>query len=280
MGMRLKTMAFAVAGLALATGRVPAQDWPTYGHDYGDSRHSPLAQITPANVAGLKTAWTFHMRPPDRASRGFASSESTPIVVGGVMYISTPYSRVLALDAATGMERWAYQVPGSDQPATRGVAYWPGQHSEIVCGPRGGLLVALPAEIGAPVKGFGRDGVVNLHSDAVMQGFPNAQLGVTSAPVIYRNLIITGSRVQETPLHTLASQGFASGSQSARASPPPGTIDTTLALSCSSAFASPCQLHSPPRLVPMALPPAVRTAGARRGGTPPHNPGLLARPMR
>ena len=199
MGMRLKTMAFAVAGLALATGRVPAQDWPTYGHDYGDSRHSPLAQITPANVAGLKTAWTFHMRPPDRASRGFASSESTPIVVGGVMYISTPYSRVLALDAATGMERWAYQVPGSDQPATRGVAYWPGKHSEIVFGTRGGLLVALHAENGAPVKGFGRDGVVNLHSDAVMQGFPNAQLGVTSAPVIYRNLIITGSRVQETP---------------------------------------------------------------------------------
>ena len=192
----------AIAALVLGLMAGPAislEEWPTYGHDYGDSRYSPLAQITPANVSGLKPAWTYHMRPPGREARGFAASENTPLVVGGVMFVSTPYGRVVALDAETGKQRWAYEVPAGDQPATRGVSYWPGAKPQIVFGTRGGLLIALDAKSGAPVEGFGKDGVVNLHSDAVMQGFPQAALGVTSAPVIYKDLIITGSRNQETP---------------------------------------------------------------------------------
>jgi len=200
----IKVLALAVpAMLPAAVLAVPAaQEWRTYGHDYGDSRYSPLSDITPANVAGLKPVWTYHMRPPDRAARGFASSENTPIVVDGIMYVSTPYGRVVALDAESGKQLWAYQVPANDQPATRGVSYWPGDSKsrpEIVFGTRAGLLIALDAKTGAPVEGFGKDGVLSLHSDAVMQGFPSAALGVTSAPVIYKNLIITGSRNQETP---------------------------------------------------------------------------------
>ena len=191
-----------VTALALPSAAQTPEEWPAYGHDYGDTRYSPLAQITPANVGQLKPVWTYHMRPPDRTARGFASSQNTPIVVNGVMYVSTPYGRVVALDAESGRQHWAYQVPGSDQPATRGVAYWPGDGqsgSQIVFGTRGGLLIALDAARGAPVKGFGKNGVVDLHGDAVMQGFPDAALGVTSAPAIYKNLIITGSRTQETP---------------------------------------------------------------------------------
>jgi quinoprotein glucose dehydrogenase len=208
----IKTLAMALPALLPAAALyVPAalaapaaEEWRTYGHDYGDSRYSPLAQITPANVAGLKPVWTYHMRPPDRTARGFASSQNTPLVVNGIMYVSTPYGRVVALDAETGKQIWAYQVPGSDQPATRGVAYWPGGSKsksgpEIVFGTRGGLLIALHAATGELVASFGKDGVVDLHSDAVMQGHPQAALGITSAPVIYKNLIITGSRTQETP---------------------------------------------------------------------------------
>lgn len=185
--------------MATPVRAVTESDWPTYGHDFGDTRFSPLAQITPSNVTTLKPAWTYHMRTPDRGARGFASSEDTPLVVAGTMYVSTPYGRVVALDADTGQQRWAYEVPDGDQPATRGVSYWPGAHPEIVFGTRSGLLIALHADNGAPVKSFGKDGVLDLHSDAVMQGFPKAALGITSAPVIYKDLIITGSRVQETP---------------------------------------------------------------------------------
>jgi len=192
-----------VLAVPAAVLAVPAaQEWRTYGHDYGDSRYSPLSDITPANVGGLKPVWTYHMRTPDRAARGFAASENTPIVVDGIMFVSTPYGRVVALDAESGKQIWAYQVPANDQPATRGVSYWPGDSKnrpEIVFGTRAGLLIALNAKTGAPIEGFGKDGVLSLHSDAVMQGFPSAALGVTSAPVIYKNLIITGSRNQETP---------------------------------------------------------------------------------
>jgi quinoprotein glucose dehydrogenase len=190
------------SALILPSAAQSPEEWPAYGHDYGDTRYSPLAQITPANVARLKPVWTYHMRPPDRGARGFAPSQNTPIVVKGVMFVSTPYGQVVALDAETGRQRWAYQVPGGDQPATRGVSYWPGggkSGPQIVFGTRGGLLIALHAESGAPVKNFGKDGVLDLHSDAVMQGFPQAALGITSAPAIYKDLIITGSRTQETP---------------------------------------------------------------------------------
>jgi quinoprotein glucose dehydrogenase len=193
------TLLAGAMSMVSSAGAATDTEWPTYGHDYGDSRYSPLAQITPANVTSLKPAWTYHMRTPDRSARGFASSENTPLVVGGTMYVSTPYGRVVALDAETGRERWAYDVPNGDQPATRGVSCWPGKTPEIVFGTRSGLLIALHAGNGEPVKSFGRDGVLDLHSDSVMQGFPKAALGITSAPVIYRDLIITGSRVQETP---------------------------------------------------------------------------------
>jgi quinoprotein glucose dehydrogenase len=197
-------IALFICALAVPASALALEEWPTYGHDYGDTRYSPLSQITPANVASLKVAWTYHMRPPDRTARGFAASENTPLVVKGVMIVSTPYGRVVALDAETGKQRWAYEVPNGDQPATRGVSYWPGasknkEGPEIVFGTRGGLLIALQAGSGEPVKGFGKDGVLDLHSDAVMQGLPQAALGITSAPVIYKNLIITGSRTQETP---------------------------------------------------------------------------------
>src|SRR5258707_7894846 len=87
--------------LALPTAGGALEEWPAYGHDYGDTRFSPLAQITAANVARLKPAWTYHMRPPDRSARGFAASQNTPAVVKGVMYVSTPSGRVGALDAET-----------------------------------------------------------------------------------------------------------------------------------------------------------------------------------
>lgn len=199
----MKGFAALLAGallLPLCTAAIALdpEEWPAYGHDYGESRFSPLAQITPANVARLKPVWTYHMKPPDYR-RGFQASQNTPLVVGGVMYVATPYGRVVALDAETGRQLWAFSVPNGDNPATRGVAYWPGQRPQILFGTRAGLLVALDAKTGAPVKTFGKDGVVSLRSEAVLQGFPNAFLGVTAAPTIYRNLVILGSRTQEAP---------------------------------------------------------------------------------
>ena len=129
----------ALAQSGAAQSPAASKEWPTYGHDPGGLRFSPLTQITPANVSGLKVAWVYHMRPAPppatgaapaaqgrgRGGSGFNGSQVTPIVIGGTMYVATPYSRVVALDPTSGRELWAYQLP-SGNPSTRGVEYWPG----------------------------------------------------------------------------------------------------------------------------------------------------------
>ena len=222
--------------IALSAGQAVAQskqnpvgaDWPSYGRDPGGQRFSPLKQITPANVTQLKKAWTYHMRPvqPDQGKAAAASStpesdmgrtrsrfipsQATPIVIGGVMYLPTPYGRVVALDADTGKELWAYAVPNNDQASTRGVEYWPGTggaRPEIIFGTRSGKLIALDAETGNPVQGFGTEGVVDMKTPEVLNGADPARtmFGMSSPPLVYGNLVITGSRVQEVP--TLGAAG-------------------------------------------------------------------------
>ena len=244
-------------------------DWPTYGHDAGGQRYSPLKEITAANAADLKVSWVYHMKPagapdlmpmegppgggrprgdgagapmaqsPDsqngNAPRGapsagvpqkstppdnataqaqaegvrpfrrqsrFSASEVTPIVAGGLMYVSTPYSRVVALDPASGKEVWVYTTPtGSGVPSLRGVEYWPGDGvhgAEVLFGTREGLLIALDAKTGKPVSSFGKDGVVQLATPEVMNGATRG-MGMTSPPIVYQNLVITGSAVPESP---------------------------------------------------------------------------------
>jgi quinoprotein glucose dehydrogenase len=122
--------------------------------------------------------------------------------VQNVLYLGTPYGRVVALDATSGKQIWAYQLPGSDQPPFRGVSYWPGDGKlgpRIIFGSAQGRLIALDAKTGEPAKGFGTDGVVDTKTPEIMNGLPNAYYGYSSPPNIYKNLAIIGSRVQEAP---------------------------------------------------------------------------------
>src|SRR5271170_5190617 len=104
-------------------------DWPTFGHDLAANRYSPLRQITPQNVTSLKRAWTYHMN-PNGAAAGMngatgSSSETIPLVVGGIIYVTTQCKRVVALEPETGRELWAFTVPDGN-PARRGLEYWGG----------------------------------------------------------------------------------------------------------------------------------------------------------
>jgi quinoprotein glucose dehydrogenase len=204
-----------------ASAPAPASnEWPTYGHDAGGLRFSPLTQVTPANVTQLNVAWVYHMKPPEevsaeagadagapaqgrgrgRGSSGLAGSETTPIVADGVMYVSTPYNRVVALDPTTGKEVWVFRLP-SGSPSTRGVEYWPGDAqtpAQIVFGSSNGRLFSLDAKSGKPNETFGDKGVVNLNTPEILQGLPGSN-GLSSPPIMYRHLIITGGRTQENP---------------------------------------------------------------------------------
>jgi quinoprotein glucose dehydrogenase len=197
-------------------------------------RFSPLTQITPANVGQIKVAWVYHMKPagfvapagrfggggaaaaggavgdtPEgpagrggrgRSLSGFRPSEDTPLVIDGVMYVATPYSRVVALDAVSGKELWAYQLP-SGSPSTRGVEFWAGDAktpAQIVFGSSDGKLYSIHAKTGKPNDGFGDNGVVNLNTPEIMQGLPGRN-ALTSPPIVYKNLVITGGTTQENP---------------------------------------------------------------------------------
>jgi quinoprotein glucose dehydrogenase len=178
--------------------REPSTEWPTYGHDPGGMRFSPLKQITPANVGQLKVAWVYHMKPA--ASAKFAAGETTPLVINGLMYVTTPYSRVVALDPATGKERWIFPLP-TGQPSTRGVEYWQGDArtpSQIVFGSSDGKLYSLDAETGKLNESFGERGIVNLNTPEILRGLPGNN-GLSSPPIVFRDLIITGGRTQEGP---------------------------------------------------------------------------------
>jgi quinoprotein glucose dehydrogenase len=190
--------------LAASQAAPSASDWTSYGHDAGGGRFSPLSQITPDNVGKLTVAWTYHMNPtPGASATGrIPTSTTTPLVADGMLFLGTPYGRVVALDATNGKQVWAYQLPGSDQSPFRGLGYWPGDGAHgarIVFGSAQGRLIALDAATGAPAKGFGTDGVVDTKTPEIMNGLPNAYYGYSSPPDIYKNLAIIGSRVQEAP---------------------------------------------------------------------------------
>jgi quinoprotein glucose dehydrogenase len=206
-----------------------AREWRTYGHDPGGMRFSPVAQITPDNVSQLQVAWTYHMRPatpapagrgagpvtgqsdtpPAAAGRGrggrgggtgFTSSQVTPLVVDGVMYLSTPYFRVVAIDPTSGREIWTFRLP-SGNPSTRGVEYWPGDAKtppQIVFGTSDSKLYSLDAKTGTPNPNFGANGVVELATPEILRGLPGRN-ALSSPPTVYRNLVITGGTTQENP---------------------------------------------------------------------------------
>ena len=92
------------------------QDWLTYSGQYHAQRHSPLKQITAANVARLQAKWVYHMT-------GQKDLEATPIVANGVMYISQ-YNRIDAIDARTGNIIWQFQRQPIATGAQRGTGFW------------------------------------------------------------------------------------------------------------------------------------------------------------
>ncbi|PWT92490.1 MAG: quinoprotein glucose dehydrogenase [Blastocatellia bacterium] len=196
----------AISSLAIAQ-----TEWRFYGGDEGGSRYSNLTQINRDNVTSLKRAWTYHTGELDLglATAPFQASFScTPLVVNGVMYISTPSSRVIALDAETGTEVWKYDPQANKKErefnSHRGVAYWEDaaqQDKRILFGTVDGRLIALNANTGKPIESFGTTGAVDLRKGVAdrFQQDPSWGARVTSPPVIYKDLTIIGWGLPEYP---------------------------------------------------------------------------------
>jgi glucose dehydrogenase len=207
--LRFRTFAALCSLFLPALAASGQSDWPMFSHDYASTRYSPLKQINTQNVQHLAPAWTYHMKKDGAQSKsagtvgrggGRHSSEATPIVVKGVMYLPTPYSTVVALEPETGKELWVYKLEHG-RPAGRGVAYWPGDAktpASILFGTSDGRLVSLNAQTGKITAGFGENGSIDIKTD-IQNSIPNAQFNVTSPVTIYKDLAIAGGQVQESP---------------------------------------------------------------------------------
>ena len=197
-----------IGAAALLTARpVRADEWSSYGGDSGGRRFSTAGQVTAGNVSGLETAWTFHTGElgDNLARSDKLTFEATPILIGRTLYVSTATAIVLAVDAATGRERWRYDPKLNrgvrySEMASRGVSYWsdPGHRNEV-CGERifiGTLdarLIALDAKSGKPCADFGVNGAIDLSRGVRLQDRPD--YAVTSPPAIAGDTLITGSSI-------------------------------------------------------------------------------------
>lgn len=182
-------------------------DWPAYGGTYSGRRYSPLAQITPQNVRRLERVWLTRTRDmPSEIAKGKYGAETTPLKVGDSLYLCTPKNILVALDAATGQERWRYDPRVSDQAipytaACRGVSYYapPTLDAAAPCAARiiegtlDGRLVAVDARTGTPCAAFGANGQVDIKQG--MGPVAPGMVSITSAPVIVRGVVVTGHQV-------------------------------------------------------------------------------------
>lgn len=180
---------------------VTGQQWRHHGKDAGGTRFSELKQIHRGNVSQLRVAWKWNSGEwSDGKQLPVRSAfEATPLMVGGRLYVTTPFGRLVALDAESGRQLWSYdpkvdlQVPYTLY-INRGAAYAKLENRErVVYGTLDGRLISVDAATGKPDPAFA-GGAVQLR-DGFAEKWPNARLGITSPPVIYRNLAIAGSYV-------------------------------------------------------------------------------------
>ena len=200
----------------------PGGQWPVHGGDTGHTQYAALDQINADNIADLEIVWRW--KSPDVQLRetqeelqsgGIFRHEATPLMVDGVLYVSTSLGQVVALDPWTGETIWSYdpELWRAGSPTnlgflTRGVAHWTdGNDAKIFyAGGANATLVSIDAKTGAPDPQFGDGGKVDLTA-RLGPHVSSSNYTVTSPPVVTRDVVIVGSSIQDTPIRREAPPG-------------------------------------------------------------------------
>ena len=191
------------APAAPAPAPVAEANWLHWGNDLGGTRFSPATDITPANVSKLKPAWTYHFG--ERPEGVMGAFQAVPIQADGMVTFCAPDNDVIALDAATGKQRWRWDsqadMAGVVATACRGVARYEAPQATGHCAKRiitatlDARMIALDALDGKPCEDFGQEGQIDL-----TQGYGDVWKGyyyVTSAPQIIRGKAVIGGWVKD-----------------------------------------------------------------------------------
>lgn len=165
-------------------------DWPAYGGQAAGDHYSSLSQINRANVRNLQIAWKF-----DAGEEG--GLETSPIVVGRVLYAYTATQKVIALDAASGSLIWKFDSGIVGKSPVRGLSYWTDGKEGRIFASVTNFLYALDAQTGKPITTFGEEGRIDLRKD-LRGDYRLLSIALTSPGIVYRDLIIVGGRNPET----------------------------------------------------------------------------------
>src|SRR2546423_3168456 len=170
-------------------------EWRAYGNDSGGSHYSKIADVNRTNVVNLQAVWTYHtgaLQPVTDLNQK-AAFEATAVMAGGTLYVSTPFDKVIALDPATGKEKWSYD-PEVDrgfsysEVTSRGVAVWrSGSDTRVFVGTLDARLIAIDGKTGKLRWAF------DLRRDAEAMWGPDYE--VTSPPTIIGDTIVVGSSI-------------------------------------------------------------------------------------
>ncbi len=217
-GWAYRSACVAITILLASSVPLPAQQgvadgqWPYYGGDAGSTKYSALDQITAENVSTLKTQWFWGSpetaRIKENRRLGTFAYESTPLLIDGVLYVSSSHSDVIAVDPVTGKQIWAHDTGSwkAGRPTNlgfvhRGVAYWAdGDDKRIYIATGDAHLVALAAGSGKPILEFGEKGRIDL-TKGLRRPVSRRLYAVTSPPIVCRGTVVVGSSISDGPTH-------------------------------------------------------------------------------
>jgi len=191
-------------------GKTPLENWYSYGGSQASQRFSAATQITPENVNKLKVAWQVHAGDLPTASRW--GTENTPIKIGDFLYVCTASNNIVAMDPASGKEKWRFD-PQADKeaipytPACRTLAYYDGSETatsstastqaicqrRVIMGTLDNRVIEVDADTGHRCTDFGNKGEVSILEN--MGETYKGYVAITSGPVIVRDTIIVGHQV-------------------------------------------------------------------------------------
>lgn len=175
--------------------------WEVYGGSKKSIRYSSLKQVNTTNVKQLQVAWTYHTEDADAKA---SQMQCNPIIVNGILYGSTPRLSLIALDAATGEQKWIFKPEtylggkvNLSLQNNRGVTYWANGNDKRILFGAGSNIYELNAETGELIKSFGNNGAIDLHDNLELVN-KNTYISATSPGIIYKDLYIIGGRVNES----------------------------------------------------------------------------------
>lgn len=195
-----------LAGCSLGGDRQGGEDWPYYNGNPQGTHYSTLADITSANVGGLKTAWQYDSGDAFGEGGSQSDMQCNPLIADNRLFFVSPKGRLIALEPATGKPLWAYD-PAEGRPVLtkqrlRGVSYWRGDGGARILFSFGRFLIAVDAATGKPIASFGNKGRINLR-EGLGRDPESISVSNVTPGVVYRDLIVMGS-TGSTPGHVRA----------------------------------------------------------------------------